>query len=151
MLDYAITHGAAVDAITQRRDLQKYELGDGEWNILTELRDLLKILKDATVFFSRATPNLATVIPVMDHIDDYFTTKQLDEAISPTARFSITIAKQTLNRYYELTDSADASTNHNNTVLHPRHKLTYFKNAGWLQEWIDTAEKLVRDTFELNY
>jgi hypothetical protein len=27
-------------------------------------------LKDATLFFSRRTPNLATVIPAMDHIDN---------------------------------------------------------------------------------
>jgi hypothetical protein len=43
----------------------------------------------------------------MDHIDEYFTTKSRDQDISPAARLSITIAKRTLNRYYELTDSSD--------------------------------------------
>jgi hypothetical protein len=37
------------------------------------------------------------------------------------------------------------------TVLHPRHKLTYFRNAGWESEWITTAEKLVRDEFNRSY
>jgi hypothetical protein len=37
------------------------------------------------------------------------------------------------------------------TVLHPRHKLSYFKSAGWDHNWIETAEQLVRDEFDLNY
>lgn len=36
-------------------------------------------------------------------------------------------------------------------VLHPRHKLTYFKNAGWPDNWIDAAERIVRDEFERSY
>lgn len=36
-------------------------------------------------------------------------------------------------------------------VLHPRHKLTYFKLAKWENDWIDTAEKLLRDEFEWSY
>lgn len=36
-------------------------------------------------------------------------------------------------------------------VLHPRHKLAYFKNAGWDQTWIDTAKNLVCDQFESRY
>jgi len=35
--------------------------------------------------------------------------------------------------------------------LHPQHKLTYFKEAGWEQEWIDTAEKIVRMEFDQSY
>jgi hypothetical protein len=37
------------------------------------------------------------------------------------------------------------------SVLHPRHKLQYFKTAGWQDEWIQTAEGLVRDEFERSY
>ena len=36
-------------------------------------------------------------------------------------------------------------------VLHPRHKLQYFKNAGWLQGWIDTARELVETQFKHVY
>ena len=36
-------------------------------------------------------------------------------------------------------------------VLHPCHKLTYFKTAGWEQEWIKTAKELVHDAFERSY
>ena len=36
-------------------------------------------------------------------------------------------------------------------VLHPRHKLTYFRNAKWLDHWIKKAEALVREEFEHFY
>jgi hypothetical protein len=36
-------------------------------------------------------------------------------------------------------------------VLHPRHKLDYFKGAGWEADWITTAQKIVRDEFEGSY
>ena len=36
-------------------------------------------------------------------------------------------------------------------VLHPRHKLTYFKRMDWDVEWISTAEGLVRKEFEHSY
>jgi len=36
-------------------------------------------------------------------------------------------------------------------VLHPRHKLRYFKNAGWQDEWIERAEEIVRTEFDLSY
>lgn len=34
------------------------------------------------------------------------------------------------------------------TVMDPRHKLQYFKNANWEDEWIETAKGIVRDTFD---
>lgn len=37
------------------------------------------------------------------------------------------------------------------TVLHPRHKLSYFKTTRWEEEWITTAERLVRDEFARSY
>ena len=36
-------------------------------------------------------------------------------------------------------------------VLHPRHKLEYFRTAGWDQSWIDTAKNLVYEQFESRY
>ena len=36
-------------------------------------------------------------------------------------------------------------------VLHPRHKLTYFRNVKWLDHWIKKAEALVREEFEHFY
>lgn len=44
MLAYVLTHREAVDVITQRRDLRKFELGDHEWGFLEELHDVLKVI-----------------------------------------------------------------------------------------------------------
>jgi hypothetical protein len=40
---------------------------------------------------------------------------------------------------------------HPSLVLHPRHKLKYFKTAGWEDDWIDAAETIVRDEYEQKY
>ena len=66
-----------------------------------------KILKDATLFFSRSTPNLATVIPAMDLIDEVLTTNTVNHRYTPSIRSALSIAKRTLNRYYELTDGSE--------------------------------------------
>ena len=36
-------------------------------------------------------------------------------------------------------------------VLHPHHKLHYFKSAMWDKDWIATAKQIVRDEFERKY
>ena len=36
-------------------------------------------------------------------------------------------------------------------VLHPCHKLTYFKNAHWEEEWTDMASEIVRAEYNHNY
>jgi hypothetical protein len=128
----------------------------------------LQIFKDATLFFSRGTPNLATVIPAMDHIDQHLTTQSLNRLYGPPVRVALALGKATLNRYYNLTDASEvyriamgmesisiylprSLDNLLYVVLHPRHKLEYFKNAGWEEDWIKTAEELVRDEFERSY
>ena len=37
------------------------------------------------------------------------------------------------------------------SVLHPRHKLAYFKGTGWELDWIDMAEGIVRTEFKCSY
>ncbi|KAF9223621.1 hypothetical protein BS17DRAFT_659092, partial [Gyrodon lividus] len=89
--------------------LRKYKLDDDEWNLLEQLHDIdiLKILKDAMPYFSRATPNLATVIPTMDLIDKKLTTYSLNPKYSPAICATVSLAKRTLNQYYQLTDSTE--------------------------------------------
>ncbi|KAG2028834.1 hypothetical protein BDR03DRAFT_813076, partial [Suillus americanus] len=117
--------------------LRKYELEDTEWVILQQLRDVLKILKDATLYFSRATPNLATVIPAMDHVDKMLTSYSRNKKYLPSIRSAVKLATNTLNRYYQLTDRS--RTYRISMVLHPQHKLSYFKAAHWEDSWIKTA------------
>jgi hypothetical protein len=66
-----------------------------------------KIFKDATLFFSRSTPNLAMVIPAMDHIDEMLSTDSINNSISPAVRAALSLAKKTLNRYYDQTDYSE--------------------------------------------
>ena len=68
---------------------------------------IIQILKDATLFFSRSTPNLATVIPAMDFINDKLTAHAHDRTMSPAVKAALEIGKKTLNRYYSLTDSSE--------------------------------------------
>jgi hypothetical protein len=36
-------------------------------------------------------------------------------------------------------------------VLHPRHKLAYFKAQGWEEGWINTAYNIVREEYDRSY
>jgi hypothetical protein len=36
-------------------------------------------------------------------------------------------------------------------VLHPHHKLKYFKKAGWEPDWITAAEEIMHPEFEHPY
>ncbi|TFK60382.1 hypothetical protein BDN72DRAFT_779492 [Pluteus cervinus] len=63
--------------------------------------------------------------------------------------FSLDLGKKTLNRYYSLTDESVAYRIA--MVLHPRHKLEYFRSAGWEDSWVDEAECLFRAEYDENY
>jgi hypothetical protein len=102
----------------------------------------------------------------MDHIDETLTSQSIDPKFEPSIRAALGLAKKTLNCYYSATDHKDVyriamgmsllikvsncffSSIYCDIVLHPRHKLQYFEMAGWEQEWIDTAEEIVRKDFE---
>ena len=67
-----------------------------------------QIFKDATLYFSCGTPNLATVIPAMDHIDKVLATAADNSfKLSPAIRAALAIGKTTLNKYYNLTDQSE--------------------------------------------
>ncbi|KAG2345883.1 hypothetical protein BDR05DRAFT_848453, partial [Suillus weaverae] len=118
--------------------LQKFELEDHEWLILEQLRDILKVdSKGATLYFSHATPNLATVIPAMDHVDKMLTSYSHNKKYLLSICSAVRLAKNTLNRYYQLTDRSQ--TYRITMVLRPQHKLTYFKAARWEDDSIKTA------------
>jgi hypothetical protein len=72
--------------------------------------------------------------------------------------------QKTLNRYYDKTDYSEVyriamgrfhvTCYHfidSFSVLHPRHKLQYFKKAGWEDSWIETACTIVCDEFDRTY
>ena len=103
----------------------------------------------------------------MDHIDEYLATASQNPSYSEAICTALTLGKQTLNRYYDKTDHSEVYRiamgksayiqsyfcvfNWNSPVLHPRHKLNYFKKAGWEDEWIETARDIVRTEFDQTY
>ncbi|KIM60411.1 hypothetical protein SCLCIDRAFT_43263, partial [Scleroderma citrinum Foug A] len=89
------------------------------------------------------------VILAMDHIDERLTTFSFNTKYTMAIRSAVRIGQKTLNHYYSLTDSSDVYRIA--MVLHPRHKLSYFKTARWPAEWIMIAEELVQDEFEQSY
>ncbi|KAF8232741.1 hypothetical protein L208DRAFT_1423064 [Tricholoma matsutake] len=140
MLKFALEYRKAIDVLT---------LSKMEWIITQQLCNILSVLKDVTQFFSHGTPNLATVIPAMDYINDHLIAHSKNCALSPTIKASLGLGKRTLNCYYSLTDSSEVYLIA--MVLHPRHKLKYFEKANWEQDWIDTAWELVHEEFERSY
>lgn len=66
-------------------------------------------MKQATEYFSRANrPHLPSVIIAMDELDKQLSTTSVNMALEPALRAAAGLAKRTLNRYYSLTDQADA-------------------------------------------
>ncbi|KAF9559745.1 hypothetical protein CPC08DRAFT_621297, partial [Agrocybe pediades] len=96
-----------------------------------------QIFKDATSFFSQSKPNIDSVIPTMDYLDQQLTNSSLDPEYPACIKRAIHFGKKTLNKYYNITDHSELYRIA--MVLHPRHKLQYFKTAGWEAEWIETA------------
>ena len=76
---------------------------------LTDLCQLpTQIFDNATLKFLRKMPQLAKVIPVMDKIDEKLTDASRDINIHCVVRIAANQAKSTMNKYYGLTDAADA-------------------------------------------
>ena len=59
------------------------------------------------LFFSRGTPNLATVIPAMDHIDKTLATASDSHTFSLPIRTALVISKNTINWYYNKMDQSE--------------------------------------------
>src|SRR6267154_761119 len=103
----------------------------------------------------------------MDLIDEKLTAYSKNHKYQPSICAAVGLAKKTLNQYYQLTDSSEVyciamgkcfidsivllTILSIHSVLHPCHKLTYFKHAKWEDDWIETAEALVRSEFARSY
>ena len=129
------------------------------------LRCCLQVFSDATEFFSREgsdAPTLTDVIPSMDFVDERLATDAVNIDLDPAIRVAIGCAKRTINHYYDKSDESAAYRIAMSKspyslvqyaflltfiVLDPRHKLRYFEENGWLQEWIDDARFAVERAF----
>jgi hypothetical protein len=101
----------------------------------------------------------------MDHIDQHLATAATNNTYKPCIQAAVAMGKKLLNKYYSYTDHSElyriamgewaplvsCSSNLIFVVLHPSHKLAYFAQAGWDDEWRATAEGIVRAEFERAY
>ena len=103
----------------------------------------------------------------MDFIDKHLATGSTDPKYLPSIQASMLIGKQLLNKYYNMTDNSEVyriamgkkpfhflnflRLKPPLLVLDPRCKLDYFRTAGWEEEWIETAQEIVREEFDRNY
>ncbi|RPD78153.1 hypothetical protein L226DRAFT_567834 [Lentinus tigrinus ALCF2SS1-7] len=92
----------------QKYRLHKFKPSQQEWVIAKQLGSILKVFKDATLFFSHSTPNLAKVIPAIDHIDQLLTTTEVSQGSDYDSAIQVVcgLGKKTLNKFYFLTDTS---------------------------------------------
>ncbi|KAI6010338.1 hypothetical protein EDC04DRAFT_2905925 [Pisolithus marmoratus] len=88
----------------------------------------------------------------MDHIDQELTKHSCNRKYLPSICAGTSLAKGTLNHYYSHMDKSEV---YHIAMGNPSPKtqviLQYFKADHWEQEWIKTAEDLVRDVFVTSY
>ena len=125
---------------------------------------LFKIYKDATLFFSQdKVSSIANLIPTMDRIDALLSDVPA-EPLSQSVKHALTFARKSINKYYSKMDLSNVYRIamgeyldklllrllilFHISVLHPQLKLKYFQQRHWAQDWIDTAETIVREEFE---
>ncbi|KAH9828744.1 uncharacterized protein C8Q71DRAFT_690178, partial [Rhodofomes roseus] len=161
MLDVALTYRGAIEKMTEAQvnNLRQWELDEREWKIAAQLRDILQashrqshcgssVFYDATQFFSREgkdAPDLTDVIPAMDIIDQRLATEALNQTLDPAIRVALGLGKRAINRYYNKSD--ESAVYRIAMILDPRHKLQYFRDNRWPDEWIAQARFLVRQTY----
>ncbi|KAJ7605704.1 hypothetical protein DFH06DRAFT_1020047 [Mycena polygramma] len=153
MMVFAVRYKAAINDITGDRDLnyRLYDLSNDNWLII---EDMVHTLERATLLFSSDEKStIANVITTMDKIDDLLTSTIVSSSgrrpIHKQVRKALNLAKTTLNKYYSRTDTSNVYRIA--MVLHPSLKLEYFRLRKWEQAWIDLAEQLVKDEFDLSY
>ena len=74
---------------------------------IIELIFLILDFQGRHLFFSRDSPNISTVIPAIDHINDYLARACGNIEFSKAFHATLDIGKQTLNCYYNKTDHSE--------------------------------------------
>ena len=107
------------------------------------------------------------VIPAMDVIDSIIATmSEASQKFCLAICTALAVGSITLNKYYNKTDNSEvyhismgvfhlwlsaSSLTALLLVLHPQHKLEYFKKNGWHDSWIEAAHDIVHEEFDRSY
>ncbi|KAK6968879.1 hypothetical protein R3P38DRAFT_2589325 [Favolaschia claudopus] len=154
MIVVALQYRRAIREFTsdESNGLQQFMLTSLEWTVLEDLRYILGSFKDATLFFSRDSATLATVIPAMDKLDALLATAVIkipagDRAFSVPIAAALLKAKHTLNRYYSL--AYYSRVYRIALILHPRYKTGYLSDNEWDAEDIARAKEELQEVFDM--
>nr|VWP02659.1 Non-specific serine/threonine protein kinase (EC [Ganoderma boninense] len=85
----------------------------------------------------------------MDHIDKVLTNASLSSKYVKPIHVTCGLVKKALNKYYSYTDMSD--TYRIIIMLHPSHKLDYFKKIKWDDDWQKNVKELLLEEFEWLY
>ncbi|OJT02035.1 hypothetical protein TRAPUB_7505, partial [Trametes pubescens] len=89
------------------------------------------------------------VIPYMDILTHHLNSFKSDVTLAPAVRAAAQRGRSMLDKYYTLTD--DTMIYRVAMILHPQHKVQYFRDEGWPEEWVQTAIDLVREEWNTFY
>jgi hypothetical protein len=121
-------------------------LSADDWNELTELRELLQPLKDASI--------RCQTVPVNGHhgalwqtlsTTEWLLAKFEDLKRQPLSQYflaCVNLGWKKLNKYYELSDTSPAYRL--SVFLHPSHKMAWFeRNWGERRDWMKAVEETI--------
>ncbi|KAL1949782.1 hypothetical protein VTO73DRAFT_8663 [Trametes versicolor] len=130
--------------------LRRYLLTDEEWDILAQLSRLLDPFLFATKKISVSDRALVQdVIPYMDILTNLVDKFRQDEQLAPSVRAAAQRGRVILDKYYTLTDETMIYCLA--MILHPGHKLQYFRDENWPEEWINEAVELLHAEWRQYY
>ncbi|GJF00030.1 hypothetical protein PsYK624_163070 [Phanerochaete sordida] len=133
-----------------KKGLARFQLGEKEWDLLRELHALLIMFLRATDRVSRSNlPLLHEVIPVIDIITGRLLEAMEKPSLPAQVRYGAALGYRLLNKYYSVTD--ESVMYRCAIMLHPKHKLDYFRQQKWKADWITTAVDLLRTQWEDHY
>ncbi|EIW51479.1 uncharacterized protein TRAVEDRAFT_87359, partial [Trametes versicolor FP-101664 SS1] len=89
------------------------------------------------------------VIPYMDILTNLVDKFRKDEKLAPSVRAAAQRGRVILDKYYTLTD--ETIIYRLAMILHPGHKLRYFRDENWPEEWITEAVELLRAEWRAYY
>ena len=72
-------------------------------------------------------PNIASVIPAMDHLDEHLASIATSPKYGRAIKAAVALGKRTLNRYYDSTDHSEVYRIAMSTFVIPR--LLYIANS----------------------
>ncbi|SJL14102.1 uncharacterized protein ARMOST_17557 [Armillaria ostoyae] len=149
-LDVLCTEHEQNDGKPPMKRLKHFLLRDEEWEVLMQLQPILEIFLRATERISHsAVPLLHEVIPTMDSITKKLEKYLEDATLYPAVHAGVARGLAIIDKYYSKTDESIMWKTA--MIMHPRYKLSYFRQQGWLREWIMTAEESARETWTTYY